>query len=67
MSCEGATPKEQQDSVTCYTAIRQLGEHIYPIGFGEAVRQKNLKIEIQKTENALLNYLIGMYNYLILE
>lgn len=58
---EEPTPLEAQ-SKSRFTIVRQLANTPYPAGFNEAAaREKKLgfPIQVERTENALLNCLIG--------
>jgi len=44
-----------------FTIVRKLDDVPFPLGFKELLAKRNKKIEVVKNENALLNYLMGMY------
>ncbi|ORX91154.1 hypothetical protein K493DRAFT_409457 [Basidiobolus meristosporus CBS 931.73] len=50
------------DKLPCsqYTVVRQLNEMPYPVGFSDQVQKQKWKLEISRTERALLNYLIAI-------
>ncbi|KAK9761960.1 DNA-directed DNA polymerase alpha catalytic subunit pol1 [Basidiobolus ranarum] len=50
------------DKLPCsqYTVVRQLNDMPYPVGFNDQVQRQKWKLEVSRTERALLNYLIAI-------
>jgi hypothetical protein len=60
VSADGATSEKDAQNVSYVTAVRPLNRNVYPMGFLETVRQKQLRIEDTQTERGLLNYFTGI-------
>ena len=45
--------------MTCHSAVRPLTNNVFPMGFQELLRNKNVRMETIQNERGLLNYILG--------
>ena len=61
---DGATPETEQRKMSYFSVVRPLSDTAFPMGFQDLVAQRKLVIEQTRTEQALLNYLVGTNHYI---
>ncbi|KAL7750259.1 DNA-directed DNA polymerase alpha catalytic subunit pol1 [Sorochytrium milnesiophthora] len=60
---DGSDAKEKRQPLQ-FTTVRQLNDMPFPTGFAQMLQESNVKAETQKTERALLSYILALIHKL---